>query len=193
MVKMTAQEQMELIRVIHNTIFESKRLNTDITKATILHPRIPGGVATGRWFVGGKLRGFDITLDRGDKTMHLRFMEQNPNKYDKFNNLSHFAGLARQGVRITWVIDQSIDGGWLGRIENNTWVKTKPRSHTTYSRQSAAPHRSMMEEIPQIPSDIDIPEYVEQMTSELESDYILINDMVGGISDEEIKDHENLG
>jgi len=175
MVKMTRQEQMELIRVIHNTIFESKRLNTDITKTTIIHPRIPGGVATGRWFVGGKLRGFDIVLNRGDKTTHLRFMEQNPNKYDKNNNLSHYAGLARQGVQITWVIKQIAPEKWLGHMENDTWMPKKEIPYLKYSGQFAAPHRSMMKNIPQIPNDVDIPTFVEQEAFIDEGEFISLN------------------
>jgi len=107
---------MQLLRAISNAIFMSKAQNTDITKIPLVTNM---GRWPGRMFNGG-LRGYDFSLNLGDRTINLRCLEQNPNKTDNFGNLKKYAILARQGHQIMWVIDNK-NNVFLGRLQNNVW------------------------------------------------------------------------
>jgi hypothetical protein len=113
---MTNEQKMQLLRFIAGTIFQSKAQNTDITQ-------IPLITNTGRWpgrMFKGDLRGFDFSLNLGDRIINLRCLEQNPNKTDNFGNLKKYAILARQGHKIMWVIDTK-NNTFLGRLQDNVW------------------------------------------------------------------------
>jgi len=80
------------------------------------------------------LRGFEVSLNIGKEyadglaaPLNLRFIEQNPNKLDHNGNLKTFANLARQGHKIIWVINKDIDNGFLGRVQDGQWTKSRPR------------------------------------------------------------------
>jgi hypothetical protein len=80
------------------------------------------------------LRGFEVSLSVGKvyadgliAPLNLRFIEQNPNKLDNNGNLKMFANLARQGHKIVWVINKDINNGFLGRVQDGQWEKSRPR------------------------------------------------------------------
>ena len=80
------------------------------------------------------IRGFDASLNIGKAyadglvaPLNLRFIEQNPNKVDNNGNLKTFANLARQGHKIMWVINKDIPEGFLGRIQDGQWEKSRQR------------------------------------------------------------------
>ena len=184
---MTNAERMAVLMGVFNTVFQSKQLNTDITKEIV-------PTNTGRWpgrlFNKGTLRGFDFTINLGDRTINLRCLEQNPNKIDDFGNLKKYAILARQGHLIMWVIDTKNDQ-FLGRIHNGVWhasfvPATQPASYQPVSgtpnvydspeqeaREDAAyAHVNKewqnsnadvpleVDQLPEIPNGMGIPDYV---------------------------------
>ena len=113
---MTNEQRMSFLRFIANTIFQSKAMNTDITQILLV-------TNTGRWpgrMFNGGLRGYDFTLNLGDRIISLRCLEQNPNKTDNFGNLKKYAILARQGIKIMWVIETK-NNKFLGRLQDNVW------------------------------------------------------------------------
>jgi len=113
---MTNEQRMQLLRFIADTIFMSKAQNTDITKIAL-------ATNTGRWpgrMFNGDLRGYDFSLNLGDRIINLRCLEQNPNKIDNFGNLKKYAILARQGHKIMWVIETK-NNKFLGRLQDNVW------------------------------------------------------------------------
>ena len=80
------------------------------------------------------LRGFEVSLNIGKEyadglaaPLNLRFIEQNPNKLDDNGNLKTFANLARQGHKIVWVINKDIPNGFLGRVQDGQWEKSRQR------------------------------------------------------------------
>jgi len=80
------------------------------------------------------IRGFEVSLNIGKvyadglaAPLNLRFIEQNPNKLDSNGNLKTFANLARQGHKIIWVINKDIPNGFLGRVQDGQWEKSRPR------------------------------------------------------------------
>ena len=80
------------------------------------------------------IRGFEVSLNVGKvyadgltAPLNLRFIEQNPNKLDSNGNLKMFANLARQGHKIVWVINKDIQNGFLGRVQDGQWEKSRPR------------------------------------------------------------------
>lgn len=134
MVKATTkfQEQINMFIDIVKVIFKSKNENTDIANIKI---RTNTGEYLGRWFVNKTVRGFDFEYNPGKKKIALRILEQNPNKTDKYGNLTQFAILAREGKHIAWII-RTDTNEFVGRIVNNAagvyeFERSKPRALTT--------------------------------------------------------------
>ncbi len=162
---MTNAEKMTFIRLVAEAIFASKAANTDMLARVIQHPSIVGGKTKGRWFKNAEtgeqtIRGFDIDLNIDGRTLQLRFMEQNPDKTDGRGNLKWTAVLARQGHKMMWVINRAPGGGFLGRMQDGEWIPSKERAYTTVNDQAALDRP--MENIPIIPTDVGIPDYVIQ-------------------------------
>jgi len=188
---MTNQEKMALLMQLYNAIFQSKAQGTDITQVIVSHPSLltwdgkPSGRQNGKWFKDSatgqlSLRGFDATINLGNKNILIRIIEQNPNKTDMAGNLKHFANLARQGHRIAWVIDRRQENGFLGSIRDGQWHANQPRAtYPAANLQTAMsynqPHEDRIEipqsidEIPDIPGDVEIPDFV--LRSFAEDDY----------------------
>jgi hypothetical protein len=162
---------------VESLIFASKLAGTDITQVQI-DPRWAPFIASGgrgRWF-GNGLRGFDVGLRLGNVIRNFRILEQNPMKRDKNQNFSQYAVLAQQGHRIVWIIDQAKKtDAFLGRIHDGQFIASTPRA--TYSYQAAAPAATATmtgfapnyaasqsavstNDLPEVPVDMDIPEYV---------------------------------
>ena len=141
---MTNQAKMEFIMDVYRLIFS---LNPNDPG---LHQSIQGVQLDPKWtpfllFFQGRmfkdsttrllsLRGFEVSLNIGktnvDGTiapLNLRFIEQNPNKLDHNGNLKTFANLARQGHKIIWVINKDLENGFLGRVQNDQWIKSTKR------------------------------------------------------------------
>jgi len=141
---MTNQAKMEFIMDVYRLIFS---LNPNDPG---LHNSIQGVQMDPKWipfllFFQGRmfkdsttgllsLRGFEVSLNIGkmniDGTiapLNLRFIEQNPNKLDHNGNLKTFANLARQGHKIVWVINKDLENGFLGRVQNDQWIKSTKR------------------------------------------------------------------
>ena len=83
---MTNEEQMALLMMVFNAIFTSKAQGTDITGVVVTHPSLvawqnnqwqPSGAQAGRWFVDGKIRGFDLDVNIGPRVISIRVLEQN--------------------------------------------------------------------------------------------------------------------
>lgn len=126
------KENVQMFKVIAREIFKSKIANTDITKVSI---RTNTGVFPGRTFGNGKLRGFDIEFNPGKKVIPLRIIEQNPDKADKYQNLSTYAILARQGKQIVWIIRKDTNE-FIGRLVDDgkgdfDFTKSEPRALTS--------------------------------------------------------------
>lgn len=141
---MTNQARMEFIMDVYRLIFS---LNPNDPG---LHQSIQGVQIDQKWtpwllFFQGRMfkdqstgilciRGFDASLNI-DKVspagtvvpLNLRFIEQNPNKLDHNGNLKTFANLARQGHKIMWVINKDVENGFLGRVQNDQWIKSQKR------------------------------------------------------------------
>lgn len=156
MPEMTNEQKMAFIRDMAALIFTvpvtEPRTLYKAMKNALTNPQwsqwVVGAQVPGRTFRDSStglatLRGFDVSLDLGrfnaDGTMkylHLRFIEQNPNKRDGYGNLKENAILARQGHQIVWVIDNGVGGGFLGKVQNGKWIKNRPR---VYNRTNQAP------------------------------------------------------
>jgi hypothetical protein len=185
---MTNEERMNILRLVFSTIFQSKAMNSDITQ-TLLTTNT--GQWPGRWFVNNTLRGFDFTLNIGDRVISLRCLEQNPNKTDNYGNLKKYANLARQGHQIMWVIDRNTNN-FLGRMHNNEWhasfdPATQPANYQQPTQQqvykmATAPdpyHEYLnngpdtpvsIEDLPEIPGGVGIPDYVLQEIGETDEE-----------------------
>ena len=190
---MTNQERMALLMMVYDAIFTSKAQGTDPAQVVIHHPSLmswdgkPTGIQACRWFKSGvtqqlTIRGCDLNINIGDRVIQIRIMEQNPDKE------SQYAIMARQGVKITWVIDRKVQqGGWLGRIQDGQWHASEPRATyaapvptpataaPTYQASGAQPIETGYqsddevlepEELPDIPNDVDIPDVVLQHFAE---------------------------
>lgn len=160
---MTNAEKMGLLIALYNGIFQSKAQNTDITAMGVPSPHVAGGIVMGRWFVQGTLRGFDFNIQDGTKQLQLRILEQNPNKLDAAGNRSYYANLAHQGHCIAWVIDRKPGGSFLGRIQAGQWHTSQLRAvvpATPANQQTATALVPSVEGIPDIPNDVNIPDYV---------------------------------
>jgi hypothetical protein len=132
---MTNEEKIQLILCVTGAIFQSKLGHTDITKVTITTNT---GTFAGRTFVGGKLRGFDLTCRDANGIIPLRILEQNPDKEDGYGNLKQNAVLARAGHQIAWII-RTDTNKFLGKVQDGTWIKSTPRATTTVQYNSAIP------------------------------------------------------
>jgi len=168
---MTNAEKMGLLMSLYQCIFTSRAQNLDAQSMVVKNKYfVPSGVAVGRWFSKGLLRGFDVDVQAGDKVLQLRMMEQNFTKTDKAGNLTYYANLAAQGHQIIWVIDRKPGGQFLGRIQNGEWHFAKPQA-TTPAKSTALPRP--VSAIPDIPVNIGIPEYVITVTDNEEDPYEL--------------------
>lgn len=164
---MNNQQKMELLLMLYRGIFQSKAQSTDITAMGVTSIHVVGGMARGRWFVNGTLRGFDFDVHDGTKLLQLRMVEQNPNKTDRTafprGNRTYYANLAHQGHCIVWVIDRKPGGSFLGRIQAGQWYASQERATfpaTPQNQQTAAALVPSVEGIPDIPNDTNIPDYV---------------------------------
>jgi len=160
---MTGAEKMGLLMALYNGLFQSKAQNTDITAMGVPTPHVAGGVVMGRWFTKGTVRGFDFDVQDGAKSLQLRMVEQNTEKFDAAGNRSYYANLAYQGHCIVWLIDRKPGGLFLGRIQAGQWYASQERATvpaTPAIRQTAAALVPSVEGIPDIPNDIGIPDYV---------------------------------
>jgi hypothetical protein len=178
---MTGAQKMELLMALYRGIFQSKARNTDITAMGVQSPHVPGGMARGRWFRNSEtgeatLRGFDFDVIDGQRHLQLRMLEQNPDKKDPAGNLKFFANLARQGHSIVWVIDRKPGGSFLGRIQDGQWHFALERATTTATQpiqNTASALAPSIENIPDIPADIGIPDYVIQaVANDEEGEYV---------------------
>lgn len=184
---MDAQQRMAFMMLVFNAIFNSKANNTDISQVAINHPNIVNSPAKGRWFKGGTLRGFDITMNTGAKVVTLRCLEQNPTL------TSQYAIQARNGSRIMWVIQLVTTGAdnWLGRMQDGEWHASQERATTAviqptppgpvasagevgYTPEPQEFHDYEepihMEDLPDIPEMADIPEAVLMSMAEDDDD-----------------------
>jgi hypothetical protein len=174
---MDNKQRMQLLHRVYDLIFLSKAQNTDITQV-VLYTNT--GTWSGRLFSNNTLRGFDFSLDLGDRKIQLRCLEQNPNKTDNYGNLKTFANLAQKGHKIMWVID-TVNNNFLGRIHNGEWhANTQPAiqpiqpdtaaTYKTATYNAPEPSELSLNEfdIPEIPDDIGVPEYVLQHFADLE-------------------------
>lgn len=169
---MTNTERMAFIMTVYNAIFTSREQNTNIETVVISNPAIVPtqySKGQGRTFVNGTVRGFDISLNVGNKVIPLRFMEQNQNKMLK-GMLTKYANLARMGHKIMWVIDQN--SSFLGRIQDGQWHASEQRAYSSTPPQqqyvgtqnqpnddtSPASQNQLAEEIPDVVTGI--PEHV---------------------------------
>lgn len=181
---MTNAEKMQMLQTVFTKIFLSKLKGTDITKEVI---KTNTGTFTGRWFNNSTtqqatLRGFDFTCNVGDRVVSLRCLEQNPDKLDNFNNLKKFANLARQGQQIMWIIDRNVkQNGFLGRIHNGEYhpsftpatsrvdMEQVTRAHETAQTATASQTEQLrVEDLPEIPNDIGVPDYVMQDIADMD-------------------------
>jgi hypothetical protein len=159
------QERMDLLMAIYNAIFHSKAQNSDITKVGMNHPKLLmydwtnktwiTGSVHGRWFKNGQLRGFDVGFNLGDRILDIRCIEQNP------LTGSEPARMAQKGSKIMWVIQRD-KNVWLGRIQDGQWIPARERAYQPVQHTAAASQTgpANMNEIPDIPGNLDIPEYV---------------------------------
>jgi hypothetical protein len=177
-------QHMVLIMQLYEAIWQSKLGNTDITKVRVSNPLIVNGFAAGRWFANGTLRGFDFDANISGVVKQLRILEQNPNKLDPAGNLKHFANLAKQGHRICWLIERG--GPFLGRVHNGEWIFSQPNAtRPVQPKQQAATaagpsnvsQTEMMEatewdaeRLPDIPNDVDIPDFVLNHFADLDEE-----------------------
>jgi hypothetical protein len=179
---MTNEEKMAILKLIFNTLFQSKQQGTDITQVMITTNM---GNFLGRWFSDNTLRGFDVDINLGNRTIQIRCVEQNPNKMDAKGNLKWTANLARQGHKIMWVIDRN--GGFLGRMQDEEWVPGfEPATQPANYQQQNLPQPDVPEipgqpsygqdlansivpeDLPEIPNAVDIPEYILESIAEME-------------------------
>jgi hypothetical protein len=200
---MTNEQRMAFLMHLESLIFASKLAGTDITQVQI-DPRWAPFIASGgrgRWF-GNGLRGFDVGLRLGNVIRNFRVLEQNPMKRDKNQNFSQYAVLAQQGHRIVWIIDQAKQtDAFLGRIHDGQFIASTPRA--TYSAPPAqqftgaaagagfmpnytAPQGAVStNDLPEVPVDMDIPEYV-LATLENDIDPAILADLESDVLTEDI-------
>lgn len=169
---MTNEEKMVLLLSLYQAIFQSKAQNADALTMSVHNPYLtPLGTAVGRWFVNGTVRGFDFDVQDGNRVLELRIMEQNTAKTDAAGNRSYYANLAVQGNSIAWIIDRKKKmDAFLGRIQNGQWHASKPRAVQPV-KTAALPHP--VSEIPDIPGDVGIPDYVVTQMNNEENPYEL--------------------
>jgi hypothetical protein len=154
--------QVQLIKKIFDAIFAAKAVNMDATAIQVVDPHIVGGVARGRWFKNGMLRGVDCDVNLGTRIVSLRFIEQNPQKS------SQYAAMAVRGAKIMWVIDTRTQNGFLGRMQDGQWYPSTMRATTPapppVQNQAMAASASPMPDdtidIPEIPAGMGIPDFV---------------------------------
>lgn len=153
---MTNQARMEFIMDVYRLIF-SLDPNDPGLHQSIQSVQIDQKWAPWLLFFQGRMfndsttktkiiRGFDVSLNIGEVNpngtiapLNLRFMEQNPNKLDHNGNLKTFANLARGGHKIMWVINKDIDNGFLGRVQDDQWIKSVKHPVTTVSFKQYIP------------------------------------------------------
>lgn len=171
---MTNEEKMMLLKLIFNSLFQSKQQNTDITKVMMTTNM---GNFMGRWYSNNTLRGFDLSINLGNRIIDIRCVEQNPNKTDAKGNLKWTANLAQQGHKLMWVIDRN--GGFLGRMQDEEWIPgfepaTQPaiQQPAQQNIQNAPAQTESLEldELPEIPNAADIPEYILNSVAEMEEE-----------------------
>ena len=167
---MTNAQKMELLLNLYRGIFQSKAQSTDITAMGVTSIHVVGGMARGRWFVNGTLRGFDFDVQNGSNLLQLRMIEQNPNKTDAAGNRTYYANLAQQEHSIVWLIDRKKEvDAFLGRIQAGKWHPSQERAVVPAipaMQQTAAALVPSVEGIPDIPNDMSIPDYVLVAISE---------------------------
>lgn len=194
---MTNEQRMAFLMHVESLIFASKLANTDITRVSIdprWRPFIADG-GNGRWF-GNGLRGFDVNLRLGNVVRNFRILEQNPMKRDKSQNFSQYAVLAQQGHRIVWIIDRAKQtDAFLGRIQDGVFIASTPRA--TYSAPqyaaagagqpvyTGAPVPTTTNDLPEVPVDMDIPEYV-MATLEADLDPAILADLESDVITEDL-------
>lgn len=136
---MNNAEKVQLILLVHQTIFQSKMHGSDIKQVTVTTNT---GVHPGRWFGdgkgGGTLRGFDFTVQDHTGIIPMRMLEQNPDKQDGFGNLKQNAILARQGHKIAWLIRRDTNS-FLGKVQDGKWIPSKPRATQKVTFNNAVP------------------------------------------------------
>lgn len=125
---LSSKEKTKIALMCFNAIFISKQRGSDITQVQVRHPNIANGAVNGRWFRDSStgqqtLRGFDLDIRDGQKLYKLRMLEQNPNKLNTQGQLKPMAAAARAGTKIMWIIDRSVQGGFLSRIQDGKLVK----------------------------------------------------------------------
>ena len=163
---MTNQQRMALVKALYNLIFTCKSQPFQqwqlAPKPVGYEPLITAWVP--RTFVNGTVRGIDIDVNDDGKILQLRLMEQNPNKADKLGNLKETSIRARNGEFIMWVVDRKPNGGFLGSIQNGNWIASQMRAYAPAQYNAAGAVASqtgfISENIPDIPYDTTIPEYV---------------------------------
>ena len=139
---MAPAQKMELLMMIYRAIFpENGVIGADNSTSTIrerfkawalqVEPRMFKDSSTRKQTIPG----MDIILDIGEthpngtlKPKNIRCISQNPNKRDRNGNLSQTAILARAGHTIMWVIDQDLENGFLGSIQDGRWAPSRPRA-----------------------------------------------------------------
>ncbi len=189
---MTNQQRMSLIKSVYNLIFTCKSQSFQQWQ---LAPK-PAGYESiitlwvPRTFVNGTVRGIDININDNGRILHLRFMEQNLNKKDKMGNLSENAIRAHNGEFIMWAVDRKPEGGFLGSIQNGTWIASQMRAYAPAQYNAAgavASHTEFTSEsIQDVPGNMPVPEYVvETMSGINPEDYALDNFDPGAYDEEE--------
>jgi len=171
---MTNEQRMSLIKALYNLIFTGKSQSYPQWQVA---PKPAGyeSVITAwvpRAYVNGTVRGIDIDINDGGKTLQLRFMEQNPNKCDKLGNLKETSIRARNGEFLMWVVDRKPGGGFLGSIQNGTWIASQMRAYAPAQYNAAGAVASQTEftseNIPDIPSGAGTPEYVIETMGDMD-------------------------
>jgi hypothetical protein len=168
---MNNTERMALIKKVAELIFKAKAtLTMDQWRA--VKPQSPEIVMwNARGFVNDTLYGVDVDLNVGDRIVQIRFIEQNPSKN------SQYAEMAKRGDQIIWLIDRKAkENAFLGRIHNGKWHPSgdrayQPVQYNTAVAPTAAPTAQTVPtnpevDIPDIPHNIDVPDYVIQAIEE---------------------------
>lgn len=185
---MTNEQRMAFLMHLESLIFASKAANTNMMQVRI-DPRWAPFIAmggAGRYF-GQGLRGFDVSLRLDGRVRTFRVLEQNPQKRDKSGfNFSQYAVLAQQGHKIVWIIDTTIQPNtFLGRIQDGQFVPSAQRATytaapqpTTQAYTGPAYSQSVdTTDLPDVPVDMDIPEYVISSLDGAEVDPSVLADL----------------
>jgi len=163
---MQKQDQLKLLDLLHKSIFTLDE-NFFAAGNPVKVQGTLGGTAKPRLFrdsTTGKpaLRGFDFNLQGKGKILTFRFIEQNKNKS------SQYASMARNGAQIAWLIDTSIENGFLGRYQSSPesgnkghWYPSRPRAITPKTSVSQAIQSEYGP--PSSNDDVDIPEMIDDM------------------------------